>query len=286
MRRVPNIKKELEQTLVIEDLTQVFESIASMHIARIRDKVVASKSFFGELWQIYAGLRVNSKDRLKRGSAHKNGKTVLVAITSEAKFGSSTHDHVLEVIRSAYPDDDKTDIMAIGTYGSSWLERHGVSVKQAFTMPSHDTDINVSQAIDILGQYEHITVFYQTYDSLRVQKVSRIDLVSTVRQLGEDVGDDIETISSADYIFEPGVNEIADYMESVMMSVALLQVIMEAKLADYAIRFNNMSMAKQRAGDMVNVFQREFYRARRADSDERLKEIIKVVHGSASSWAN
>jgi ATP synthase F1 gamma subunit len=286
MRRAPHIKKELEQTQTIEDLTQVFESIASMHIARIRGRVVASKEFFAELWQIYAGLRVNSKDRMKRGGAHKNGRTVLVAITSEAKFGGSSHDHVLEVLRAAYPGDKDTDVMAIGTYGMQWLARHNLPVKQGFTMPTHDEDINVGQAIEILDKYERITVFYQTYDSLRVQKAARIDLHSTVQELGEDVGEGIETISPADYIFEPGVKEIADYMESVMLSVALIQVIMEAKLADYALRFNNMSLAKQRANDLVGVFQHEYYRTKRAEGDERLKEIIKVVKNHEAAGAN
>ena len=282
MRRAITIKDELGQITTIEDLTQVFESIASMHISKIRGRVVASKSFFAELWQIYGGLRVDSKERLKRRTG-KNGRTVLLAITSESSFGSSSNDHVLEAAKAAHADANDTDVMAIGSYGASWFARHKIPVVQAFTMPEHDTNINVDQATAILSKYKRITVFYQTYDSLRVQKVARIDLVSTIRQLGEDTGEETEILSPHDFIFEPGTDEIADYLESVMMGVALIQVIMETKLADYANRFNNMSLAKQRAKDLVSDFQHEFYRARRSEADERLKEIIKAVryvHGS------
>jgi ATP synthase F1 gamma subunit len=289
MRRVATIKDELEKITTVEDLTQVFESIASMHIAKIRGRVVASKGFFAELWQIYSGLRVDSKKMLKHrgGISGKKGRNVLIAITTEAKFGSSSNDHVLDITRSAFGDSKTTDVMAVGTYGASWLRRHDIPVKQAFTMPSHDTDINVSQVTGMLQNYDNITVFYQTYDSLRIQRVSSINLVTTIRELGEDVGDkDTEILSASDYIFEPGAEEIADYLESVMMSVALIQVIMESKLADYANRFNNMSMAKQRAKDLVSDFKHEFYRAKRTEGDERLKEIIKVVKNYERRWAD
>lgn len=283
MRRATTIKEDLEQITTVEDLTQVFESIASMHISKIRGRVVASKSFFAELWQMYSALRVSSKDQLKDGSRNRNGRDVLVAITSESKFGGSSNDHVLETLRAAYPGPDKTDVMAIGSYGSAWLERHDIPVIQAFTMPPHDTNISVSKATPFMNKYDRIAVFYQTYDSLRIQKAARIDLVSTIRQLGEGAGDGAEVLTPDNFIFEPGGDEIADYLESVMMNVALIQVIMETKLADHANRFNSMSLAKQRAGDLVSDFKREFYRARRAEGDERLQEVMKVIRSYRAS---
>lgn len=279
MRRSSAIKDELGQIRTIEDLTEVFESIASMHIAKIRNRVVASKLFFAELWQIYSGLRINPRDRLKRHSRTKKGRNVMVAITSEGKFGGGMNDKILETMMSGHHTD--TDIVVIGGYGGSWLKRRGVRARRVFAMPQGDTNLNVSAIIQALAEYDRIAVFYQTYDSLRVQKVSRIDLIASVRELGQDVGTEGEVLSSEDYIFEPGIEEIADYMESVMMGVALIQVIMEAKLADYASRFNSMSLAKQRAGELVGEFKRDYYRAKRAESDERLKEVLKVVksHG-------
>jgi F0F1-type ATP synthase gamma subunit len=62
-----------------------------------------------------------------------------------------------------------------------------------------------------------------------------------------------------------------------MMGVALIQVIMESKLAQYAARFNAMNSAKHRATDLVTDFNLQYHRAKRAEGDERLKEIIKIV---------
>jgi F0F1-type ATP synthase gamma subunit len=56
---------------------------------------------------------------------------------------------------------------------------------------------------------------------------------------------------------------------------------MESKLAQYANRFNTMSAGKRRATELAAEYRRSYYRAKRSEGDERLKEIMKVVkaHG-------
>lgn len=278
MRRATLIKEELLQTQTVEGLTEVFESIASMHIAKIRSRVIASKSFFAELWPVYTSLRVDEKTRLKAGKG-RGSKSAVVVVTSEGKFGGGMNDKVLEVMMTANQDVKDVDVIAIGNYGAGRLKRRaGLEPKQVFAMPPKDLDINITEVVKALEKYARITVYYQTYESLRIQKPTRIDLLSVVRELGQDVGkdEDKQSISVEDFIFEPDLQEIIKYMESAMMGVALTQIIMEAKLADYAARYNTMSLAKKRAGNMVGDFKREFNRAKRNENDERLKEAIKA----------
>lgn len=276
MKRAIAIKQELTAIHTVEDLTEVFESIASLHIAKIRNRVVASKEFFAELWPIYRGLRVDPAQRLRRQHA-KNGRNVFVAITADSKLSGEADEQVIAQMLAAHNDAKDTDILVIGSRGARQVELSGAKVAGVFPLPPGDVSFSVSDILQSLAQYDKIAVFYQTYESLRLQKIARIDLISAVRALGEDVGEEGETVSSRDYIFEPGLDEIANYMESVMMGVALIQIIMESKLAQYAGRFNAMSAAKRRAQKLTGEFKTAFYRAKRAESDERLKEILKVT---------
>jgi F-type H+-transporting ATPase subunit gamma len=275
MSRSLRLQKELAQIHTIEDLTQAFEGIASIHISHIRDRVVASKEFFSELWPVYSSLRLDPKERLKRVDRAHKGRNVLVAVTGEGKLGTEITEQIIDGVLQGYKPDN-TDIIAVGSRGSGVLTQRGVPVEKTFAFPSSDLNINVGDIIKELYEYDHIGVYYQTYESLRTQKIVRIDLVSAVRELGEGVTE-TEAISSQDYIFEPSINEIADYMESVMMGVAFIQIIMESKLAGYATRFNAMSRAKKRAGDLVTDYKRQYFRVKRAESDERTKEIIKAA---------
>lgn len=279
MRRAITIQKDLQETRTLEDLTEVFESIASLRISKIRNRVVASKDFFSELWQTYRALRIDPKDRLKRGhqAEGQEVRDVFVAVTAEGKLSGFVDEQIVEMLLDAHSKTQNTDIMVIGSHGLSQLQRRGAKVVQSFPMPASDVAFNVSNIIDRLNTYRHISVFYQTYESLRVQKIAHIELISAVRDLSEEVEAGTETLSSREYIFEPDVHEIAEYMESVMMGVALIQVIMESKLAQYANRFNTMSRAKHRAGELTQDYRRQYLRSKRAESDDRLKEVITAA---------
>ncbi|SRR6266496_1236000 len=277
MRRAINIAGELSQIHTVEDLTEVFESIASIRISKIRNRVVASKAFFAELWQTYSGLRLDLNRRLGRTTKVLK-RNVFVVVTAEGGLSGETDEQIVTTMIEAYGKlAENPDVVVVGSHGQSQLRQRTIPVTKAFSMPASDASFSVSDIIDTLSQYQRISVFYQTYESLRVQRVSEIELVAAVKDLSEDVEPGTEVVSSRDYIFEPGIEEIANYLESVMMGVALIQVIMESKLAQYASRFNAMNAAKHRASDLVTDYTLQYHRAKRAEGDERLKEIIKVV---------
>jgi F0F1-type ATP synthase gamma subunit len=59
-----------------------------------------------------------------------------------------------------------------------------------------------------------------------------------------------------------------------MMQIAVSQLILNSKLAQYASRFRAMTGSHQRADESRADLHMEFNRARRAIKDARLKEII------------
>lgn len=281
MRRSINVRQDMDTIHTIEDLTEVFESIASLHISKIRDRVVASKDFFAELWQTYSGLRVDPKKQLKR--AHTKKGSVFVAVASQSKLSGQINERVIAELTNNLYKKPNTDVILIGMQPNAALQKAKANVIGAFPLPAGDFNFNINEILETLNSYDKISVFYQTYESLKVQKISHIDLVSTVRSLGEDVSEEVETLSSEEYIFEPNIKEIADYMESIMLGVALIQIIMESKLSQYAARFNSMSAAKKRANELTKQYKSEFYRSKRSEADERLKEMIKVAKRASIS---
>jgi F0F1-type ATP synthase gamma subunit len=63
-------------------------------------------------------------------------------------------------------------------------------------------------------------------------------------------------------------------MEATMMTLAFAQTILESSLAQDASRFNAMAVAKKRAGELVTMYKMEYHRAKRSESDRRLREVM------------
>src|SRR5206468_10394686 len=107
----------------------------------------------------------------------------------------------------------------------------------------------------------------------------RIDLLGQVRALGTGTETAAsEVISAREYLFEPSVDDVVRYLESVMMEIALSQVILESRLAQYASRFTAMSAAKKRAKELQLELIMSYNRAKRGEADDRIKEIVNAMN--------
>ncbi|MBW3538411.1 F0F1 ATP synthase subunit gamma [Candidatus Parcubacteria bacterium] len=276
MRRALAIQKEVAQVGTIKDLTAAFEGIASLRIAKIKNKVAASQQFFAELWQIYSQLRVDPNRRLSDPKRAKKLKGVFIAVTSDGGLSGDIDEKIVKQLLSQY-DQSATDIVVIGAHGATLLAQRGVAVAKYFKLPDTDKPLDVTPIINCLDEYRQTAVFYESYVSLATQEVRRIDLISAVQTLSADLAPGQAVISGRDYLFEPSLDEVIDYMESVMRGIALSQVLLDSKLAQYASRFNAMSMAETRANELAGDLRLDYNRAKRAESDKRLKEVVNSL---------
>ena len=272
MRRASTILKDTEQILTVQDLTGVFESIASTQVAKIKNKVQLAKDFFNLLWQQYSAIRFDPSTRITANEREHNGRKVFVVISAEAGLSGDIDQRVIEAMMNNY-DKATTDIIVLGTHGATQLTQRGVHFVGYFKVPEADSYIDVAPVIAAIRPYEDIVVYYEEYVSLGVQEVKTLDLISNIRDMSGSAGDE-NAITSNETIFEPSLDEIAQQMESTMMTLAFSQTILESSLAQDASRFNAMAVAKKRAGELVQDYRMEFHRAKRSESDRRLREVL------------
>lgn len=272
MRRANLIEKEAEQITTVQDLTWVFESLASNQVAKVKNKVDLSKQFFQLLWKKYSSIRIDPTTRItNRELGNGEFKKAFIIISAEGGLSGDIDRHLIETMLKDY-DGETTDIIVLGSHGASQLTQRGIPFVRFFQVPETDHYIDVSPVIDAIVPYSQTIVYYEEYVSLGVQDIKKIDLISSMRTMSEDTEEDVMTDQNT--IFEPSLDEIADQMEVTMMTLALSQTILESSLAQAASRFNAMAVAKKRAGELLSAYNLEFHRAKRAESDRRLREVM------------
>lgn len=267
-------EKETMGTMV--ELTSAFEGIASAHIAQIREQVLQSQQFFGDLWRIYSQLRVDGLFRFGReetGRSKVINKELFILVTSEGSFSGDIDQRLVNEVAKVY-DPAKQDVLIIGHHGALMLTQKGIPFIKSFKTPEHDLNINTSPIVDVVQNYASTVVYFQRYNSLMTQSIESIRLSKVVIDMGNAVGTASEVISEKNYIFEPNVYAVVSHLETTMLQISLSEVILESKLAQYASRFRAMSIAKERAKDTLTDVSLMFNRAKRHEKDERLKEVI------------
>jgi len=281
MKHPNEIAREEASMATLVELTSAFEGIASMRIAQTKNRVLESTNFFNELWHIYSQLRVDTLFSFGREKKEEKiiDKELYIMITAEGGFSGDIDQKLLQLLLQTY-DKDKNDIIVIGHHGAIQLAQRGITYEKYFKLPVHDQNINVAPIVKIVQQYRSASVFYQEYESLMSQNVKRITLSNAVKTRGDASDKTNEIISEDTYIFEPSSYAVAAHLERSMMQIAISQLILESKLAQYASRFRAMSASHQRADESKADLHLEFNRAKRAIKDSRLKEIINGLKKS------
>lgn len=274
MRRANIIQKETDQITSVEDLTAVFEAIASTQIAKIKDKVEMAQEFFELLWKRYSSIRLDPSSRITHRSKDETSKRVaFVIISAEAGLSGDIDQRLIEIMLKDY-DPQTTDVIVLGSHGANQLSERNIPYIKFFKVPESDTYIDVSPIINAISPYSTIKIYYEVYVSLGVQEIKTIDLFSTIQTMSDQVQEGEDIITDRDTIFEPSLDEIAEIMERGMMSLAFSQAILESSLAQSASRFNAMAAAKKLAVELVMLHNLEYHRAKRNEGDRRLREVL------------
>lgn len=271
MKKSTQIHATLASTNSVSSIAHILENIASIRITQIKDEVLQSRDFFSRLWAMYGQLRVSDKDALASPAptdAQSNKKAVIL-ITANAGLTGEVDTHLISQVISEV-DPKTTDFFVLGMHGQSLLLQHNISPIKTLRFPEVGQAIDVGDLMQALQPYSAPTVYYPSYDSLSIQRVFSLELKSTVQKLGaQDRNLNQEEIIFKDNcIFEPSVVEVVAYLEQMMMSTILTEIILESNLAQLSSRFNAMNVASSKATDMAKNLQRRYVQLRRYESDE------------------
>lgn len=278
MKRPSELSQEEIGMGTLVELTSVFEGIASMRISQIKNQVLQSTKFFNELWQIYTQVHVDNVFRFGRESSIRPeiDRDLFIIITAEGGFSGDIDQKLVKMMLQDF-NKDLHDIIVIGHHGAIQLAQQGIAYKKYFKLPTKDQNINVMPLLKEIEKYKTTTMYYQEYVSLMDQEVKKIELSSAVQEKADKTLDSNDIISEATYIFEPSAYAVAAHLERSMIQIAVSQLILNSKLAQYASRFRAMSASNQKANEQKNDLHISYNRARRAIKDERLKEIINGI---------
>lgn len=287
MKRPNEIEREEKSMAALVELTSVFEGIASMKIAQIKNQVLEATAFFNELWGIYSQLHVSAIFGFGRSQEDVDviDKELYIIITAEGGFSGDIDQKLIQLMLKTY-DKEKNAIIVIGHHGAIQLAQRGISYEKYFKLPSKDKNINVTPIIKEVQKYKKTTVFYQEYISLMSQDVKSIELSKAVSEKGQQSEDPDEIISEANYIFEPSTYDVVDHLERSMMQIAMSQLILNSKLAQYASRFRAMSASHTRADEAKQDLRMLYNRSKRNIKDARLKESIIGIKKSKAGVAS
>lgn len=237
------------------NLVELTQDTSVVRMQRIRASVLLTRAYMDGLRTIFAQVR-NSHERevakmLAAGGAHKNtqktkqSNSVCLLLSPSGKFSGPLITQVTQEF-STYIASSSADVLVVGETGKELLASK-LKDRTVQFIPlnlEHPSPEEVKELLQILRQYENITVFTGKFHSLLTQtptavNISGYDSLQTEQQPARAVDPD-----APNFLFEPDLEKIVTFFNLQVTASLFRQTVEESKLANLGSRIMTLESAR------------------------------------------
>lgn len=261
------IETRLKSIKNIEKITKTMKIVASTRLGRAQKAMALSRVYDEADSEVYTHAE----------PASEQGKTLVVAISSDKGLCGLIHSQVAKQAKKILAETPDADVVVIGDKVRAQLLRtHAKNILFGFngTGKAAPTFLEASLIADeihkIVGNYSNIEILYNKF-------VSSVSFTPTVKKVYSE-----DAIASAKSLSKFELDEDAKIpvaLSEFSLANSILFALAEGHAAEISARRNAMDNASKNAGDMINKYSILYNRTRQAVITN---ELVDIITGASS----
>jgi F-type H+-transporting ATPase subunit gamma len=287
---MPTLNEVKEQMIVVgsvAEFTNALQQIATIHMVKLRDKVVASRPFVqvaNEMLMELSGIRngmtsadllsLERKGKRVKGAAlpapAKGGEAVIVISSNQGLTGPYNQE-VFKRAQKVMAEKPAADYFVIGKKGIEYFGGKKVKVKSyPYQVPEDFNLEHLQSLISLFDYYSQITLVYSHYLNSAKRDVVAVSIVAP----SEDELVLTERKGTGAYTFEPDINELISGVSQKLRAALFQQQLLDARLAQNSSQMVGMKTASDNATGLLADLRQEYNKQRRKMIDKKIGEVF------------
>lgn len=274
MSQISQLKENLNETGMMEFITNIFTEVNSIKARNIRTGFEKNRRFFQEITAVYHDVKLAAALRGVNKNLVRNETTTAIAITSNLRFYGNLNLQVMErFVSDNSLNTGSRDLIVVGETGLEFLsakkmpmEVQPLRFKKDFPQPEE-----INFLINKTKTYDRVYLYYPKFINMIQQTVDVVDITQTVEL--QEIAKVRSGRQNID-IFEPEVEEILAFFETQVRTLLLIRTFLETELSRTAARLLSMSSAKQRAQEMIQQQKIQFNKAKNSLENAKILETF------------
>ncbi len=286
MAQTQELKRRIRSTKKTRQITKTMEMVSTSKLKRASDRVYAARPFAEQLAQVIGRL-VDPELReryplLRKPVAVK--KAAVVLITSNRGLAGGFNANLIREARTLIDrlraDGVEVEIHAIGRKGISFLkfkkETLAVARMDITDRPTLDDAASVIDPLRERFESEDLDEVYVVYAQFRSALSTPPTTMKVLPVESVDANADAEKKGGRvdNYILSPSADEILNRILPLYVRNSVYRALVETAAAEHGARRTAMKSATDNAGDILNLLNRTYNRARQAAITQEIAEII------------
>ncbi len=287
MANLKEIRTRIASVKSTKQITSAMKMVSAAKLKRTQDAVINLRPYAGKLHQILFNINktieIEEENIYSRKGIPK--KILIVSVTSNkglcGAFNANVIKQVTKLVEEDYFGEYKEGnvaIFSIGKSGSEFYKSKGFET--VFVNNDILDNLTFSNAVPLIedimqsyveGSYDQVLLVYNRFKNAAVQ------ILTTDQYLPIELPQDIETVDSFDYIFEPTKEYIVKELIPKSLKIQFYEAMLESLAAEHGARMTAMHKATDNATGLIKELQLHYNKARQAAITN---EILEIVSGA------
>lgn len=287
MANLKEIRTRITSVQSTMQITSAMKMVAAAKLRKAQNAVTTMRPYAAKLQEIMQDLSASLEGSNENvfTTDREPGKVLLVVITSNRGLCGAFNINVVKAaIKLAENEFDTQmkkgtlDFFCIGKKGAETLKAKGYAVKETetalFDKLNFENTVPFAEKMMqqfAAGEYDRIMLVYNQFKNAAVQILQTEQYLPVPESVNEQT--EATTRKQADYIFEPGKEEIITELIPKTLKVQIYKALLDSFAAEHGARMTAMHQATDNATALLKDLKLTYNKARQASITNEILEI-------------
>ena len=302
MANLKEVRERIRSVKNTQQITSAMKMVSAAKLRRAQQAITELRPYADKLDEMLRNILTNLEgdaDTVFNKVRPVTGACVVV-VTSNRGLAGAFNTNIIKAaeasIRQMGTLSGPLDIICIGRKGAEYFRKYygkkeNVKVVTDFQTLFDDLSFDTTKEVPQLimsrfksQRYDKVFIAYARFRNAAVQyAVSEQFLPVEDIEKEEDPSQDTRTNFRADYIFEPGKEELLAYLVPSILETKFQAALLDTHASEHGARMTAMDKATENAQDLLRDLRISYNKARQ---EAITNEILEIVGGAAALEAS
>jgi F-type H+-transporting ATPase subunit gamma len=286
-----DIRRRIKSVKNTQQITKAMKMVAAAKLRRAQDRVVAARPYARKMAEVLGNLSANVGDfSHPLLEARGDEKYLIVLVSADKGLCGGFNSNLMKAVQVFMKKNSGKQfvMMPVGRKARDFFRRREMPFLEEYIGITAKARVEYSEAQEIADNViktftedksiDKVFLVFNEFKTVLSQTVVVDQLLPIVSSA--PAGDDTETRTQAEYIYEQPAGEIFGRLLPKQVETQIYRALLESIASEQGARMTAMDSASKNAGDLIGSLTLGMNRIRQAAIT---KEIIEVVSGAAAA---
>ena len=286
MAGLKEVRNRIASVGSTRQITQAMKLVSAAKLRRAQDAITQMRPYAEKLQEILVNVSASLDASENPYAVERETKRVLlVAVTSNRGLCGPFNNNIIKIAgqRLKELEGKEVHILCLGKKAADVFRRtdhfttldlgdepHSIFDNLDFEGASRAAE-QVMEAFRS-GTYDRVEILYNRFVNAAVQDVMCEQMLPIEQNAIADTAETVAT--TADYIFEPSREEIAENIVPNTLKIQLYKALLDSHASEHGARMTAMHKATENAGELLRDLKLSYNKARQAAITAEILEIV------------